>query len=118
MQIYTYTDFIQPIDKLASKLDVLNRNWYKALRKWEEAKKKRITPKQRKTLCDLFIKNSVSEIKAYSNTIHDIVKYMHQAEVFLSENQLVMLKDIIGDDNWQNFLAWDCFWNDGECQKA
>lgn len=112
MDIYTYTDFIQPIEELASKLDVLNRNWHKTLKKWEEAKRKRITPKQRKALCDHFINNSVSEIKSYSNTIHDIVNYMHLAEVFLPDNQLSMLKDVIGDENWQNFLAWDCFWNE------
>jgi hypothetical protein len=112
VEIYTYTDFIQPIEALASELEVLNRNWHKALRKWEKTKKKRITPKQRKALCDLFINKSVSEIKTYSNTIHNIVKYMHQAEVFLSDNQLVMLKNIIGDENWQDFLAWDSFWND------
>lgn len=112
MEIYTYTDFIQPIEDLASKLDILNRNWYRTLHKWEKTKKRKITPKQRKVLCDLFINKSVAEIKTYSKTIHDIVKYMSQAEVFLSDNQLVMLKDVIGDDNWQDFLAWDCFWND------
>ncbi|HEY4033313.1 MAG TPA: hypothetical protein VGL94_05045 [Ktedonobacteraceae bacterium] len=112
MEIYTYTDFIQPIEELASQLDVLNKNWHKTLQKWEGEKKKRITLKQRKALCDIFINNSVFEIKAYTNTIHDIVKYMHQAEAFLSDNQLVMLKDVIGDDSWQDLLAWDCFWND------
>lgn len=112
MEIYTYTDFIQPIKELSSELEVLNRNWYKTLQKWEKTKKKRITPKQRKALCDIFINNSVSEIKSYSNTIHSIVKYMHQAEVFLSDSQLVMLKNAIGDENWQDFLAWDCFWYD------
>jgi hypothetical protein len=111
VEIYTYTDFIQPIEELASKLDILNRNWHKTVRKWEEAKRKRITLKQRKMLCDRFIDNSVSEIKTYSHTIHDIVTYMREAEVFLADHQLVMLKNVVGDEHWQDFLAWDCFWN-------
>ena len=117
MDIYTYTDFIQPIEELASKLDTLNRNWHRTLQKWEKTKKKRISPKQRKVLCDRFIDNSLSELKNYSNTIHSIVDYMYQAERFLPDNQLVMLKEVIGSENWQDFLAWDCFWDDnGQCQ--
>ena len=117
MDIYTYTDFIQPIEKLASKLNALNRHWYRTVQKWEKAKRRRISPKQRKVLCDTFINSSLSELNDYSNTIHDIVNYIHQAEIFLPDNQLVRLKDIIGDESWQDFLALDCFWNDnGHCQ--
>ncbi len=111
MDIYTYTDFIQPIEELTSKLESLNRNWHKTVRKWEKTKKKRISPKQRKILCDKFIDNSFSELSKYRSTIHDIASYMYQAERFLPDNQLVMLKEVIGDENWQDFLAWDCFWN-------
>jgi hypothetical protein len=117
MNIYTYTDFIQPIEELASKLNALNRHWHRTVRKWEKEKRRRIPIKQRKALCEAFINSSFFELKDYSNTIHDIVNYIQQAEIFLPDNQLVRLKDIIGDESWQDFLALDCFWNDNEdCQ--
>lgn len=111
MEIYTYTDFIQPIGELASKLDVLNVTWHNILRKWEYKKKKQVTPKQRKVLYDAFINKSIAEIKIYSHTIHNLVKYLDLAEEFLADHQLAMLKEVIGYDNWQEFLAWECFWS-------
>lgn len=102
-----YTDFLVEIKSLASKVDALSENGSLALQEWKKVKKQKLSIEEYKLAEKNFLRNSSPIEKIYDNLIFEVIRKMRQAEEFLYEKELDNLKKAIGNDLWQEMLAWD-----------